>query len=189
MVRKFPSGVMGLSLGKLPSRIVVGLMVVCLAAACRQNAAGDEDEFDLKTPAGTATGQVDAGAVVEHLKASGLPIGRVDVYNAETDPVSRLGRPGQYVGKAIFQDSRLPLVLQQGQDVISFQSSGGIVEIFGNNKDLEDRKKALEVARQQFPAAFPEYQYSNGVVLLRLGHILTPEQATAYEAAIASFGR
>lgn len=162
---------------------------MCLASACQQNAPAEDDEFDLKTPGTTAgTAQIDAGAVVEHLKASGLPIGRVNVYNAETDPVSRLGRPGQYIGKAIFQDSRLPLVLQQGQDVISFQSSGGIVETFNNTKELEDRKKALSLARQQFPAAFPEYQYQNGVVLLRLGHVLTPDQAKAYEAAIASYG-
>lgn len=181
----------GLLSGKFLLRIVTGLLIVCLAAACRQNApTEDDDEFELKTPGTTgATGQIDAGAVVEHLKASGLPIGRVNVYNAETDPVSRLGRPGQYIGKAIFQDSRLPLVLQEGQDVISFQSSGGIVEIFNNPGELEDRKKALDLARQQFPAAFPEYQYSNGVILLRLGHVLTPEQATAYEAAIASFER
>lgn len=180
----------GLLSGRFLLRIVTGLLIVSLAAACRQNAPSEDDEFELKTPGTTgATGQIDAGAVVEHLKASGLPIGRVNVYNAETDPVSRLGRPGQYIGKAIFQDSRLPLVLQEGQDVISFQSSGGIVEIFNNPGELEDRKKALGLARQQFPAAFPEYQYSNGVVLLRLGHVLTPEQAAAYEAAIASFER
>lgn len=163
------------------------MLVVSLGAACRQNAPAEDDEFELKTPAATATSPIDAGAVVEHLKASNLPIGRVNVYNAETDPVSRLGRPGQYIGKAIFQDSRLPLVLQEGQDVISFQSSGGIIEIFNNTDELENRKKALDLARQQFPAAFPEYQYSNGVVLLRLGHVLTPEQAAGYEAALASF--
>lgn len=180
----------GLSSGKFLLRIVTGLLIVCLAAACRQNAPTEEDEFDLKTPGTTEAGaEIDAGAVVEHLKASNMPIGRVNVYNAETDPVSRLGRPGQYIGKAIFQDSRLPLVLQQGQDVISFQNSGGIVEVFNNTDELEDRKKALDLARQQFPAAFPEYQYSNGVILLRLGHVLTPEQAAEYEAALASFQR
>lgn len=178
---------MGLFSGKFLLRIVLALCLVCLAAACRQNAPAEDDEFDLQTPGASGGAQIDAGQVVEHLKANNMPIGRVNVYNAETDPVSRLGRPGQYVGKAIFQDSRLPLVLQQGQDVISFQSSGGIVEIFASTADLENRKKALDLARQQFPAAFPEYQYSNGVILLRLGHVLTPEQAAEYEAALSSF--
>lgn len=158
-----------------------------MASACRQ-APEEDDGFNLQTPGAATTGApVDAGAVVEHLKASNLPIGRVDVYNAETDPVSRLGRPNQYVGKAIFHDTRLPLVLQQGQDVISFQSSGGIVEIFNNQGDLKARIDSLELARKQFPAAFPEYQYSKGVILFRLGHVLTPDQAAGYEAALASY--
>lgn len=165
---------------------MAGLCLVSLAVACRPKAPSG-DEFDLATPGAAASGQIDAGKVVEHLKNAKMPIGRVDVYNAETDPVKRLGRPGQYIGKANFQDSRLPLVLQQGQDVISFQNSGGIVEVFASTADLQERIKALDLARQQFPAAFPEYQYSNGVVLLRLGHVLTPEQAAGYEVALASF--
>lgn len=126
--------------------------------------------------------------MIEHLKANQLPIGRVDVYNAETDPLDRLGRPGQYVGKAVFHDTRKELVRQQQEeDVISFQNSGGIVEIFASVADLDGRKRALDVARQQFPAAPPEWQYSNGVILLRLGHVLTPEEAAQYEAALKSF--
>lgn len=166
--------------------MAVLLCLVFVGLGCRQDVS-PEDDFDLATPGTGVSGQIDAGSVVEHLKASNLPIGRVDVYDAETDPTKRLGRPGQYVGKANFQDARLPLVLQQGQDVISFQNSGGIVEVFSNTADLEDRQKALDLARQQFPAAFPEYQYSNGVVLLRLGHVLTPDQAAEYEVALASF--
>ena len=156
-----------------------------MASACRQ-APEEDDGFNLQTPGATGS-SIDAGAVVEHLKTSNLPIGRVDNYNAETDPVSRLGRPDQYVGKAIFHDTRLPLVLQQGQDVIAFQSSGGIVEVFLNPGDLKARIDSLELARKQFPAAFPEYQYTKGVILIRLGHVLTPEQAAGYEAALASF--
>jgi hypothetical protein len=180
------SGVICLFSGKFLVRILLSLTVICLASACRQ--APEEDEgFNLQTPGAATSTPIDAAAVVEHLKASNQPIGRTDVYNAETDPVSRLGRPNQYVGKAIFHDTRLPLVLQQGQDVISFQNSGGIVEIFADAGDLKARIESLELARKQFPAAFPEYQYSKGLILIRLGHVLTPEQAAGYEAALASF--
>ncbi|HEX2054119.1 MAG TPA: hypothetical protein VHJ78_10395 [Actinomycetota bacterium] len=125
--------------------------------------------------------------MIEHLKASRLPIGRVDVYNAETDPLKRLGRPGEYIGKAIFQDSRMPLEMQQGSNVISFQNSGGIVETYRSAEELQARKRELDVARQQIPGALPEYNYINGVVLLRLGHVLTPQQAAEYENALKSF--
>lgn len=160
--------------------------MISLGVACRQQPPPDDD-FTLESPSPGITRQVEAGAVIEHLKAQQLPIGRSDVYNAENDPAKRLGRPGQYVGKAIFQDSRMPLEKLQGMDVIAFQSSGGVVETFNNTGDLEDRKKALEAARKQIPQAAPEYQYTNGVILLRLGHILTPDQAKQYEQALASF--
>lgn len=171
-------------------RIFLGVTLVCLAAACQQETPPPEDEFIIQTPTGGAgvTGEVDVSRVVEHLRANDLPLERVDVYDAETDPLKRLGRPGQYVGKAIFHDGRMPLEMQTGsENVISFQSSGGIIETYPSPADVETRLRALEVARAQFPAAPPEYQYTNGVILLRLGHVLTPDQAAQYETAIQSF--
>ena len=165
--------------------MILGLLVVCLSVACRQEPP-PEGDLSLQSPEGVS-GQVDAAAVVEHFKAQQLPIGRTDVYNAENDPFKRLGRPGQYVGKALFHDSRMPLEKLPNMDVIAFQSSGGIVEIFNNPGDLEDRKSALEQARRQFPQAAPEYQFTNGVILVRLGHVFTPDQAGQYEQALLSF--
>ena len=183
-------GVMSLFFGKSVYRVVACLVMVFVAVACRQQQAPpeeDEGELTLQSPSGQATGTIEAGRVIEHLKANQLPIGRTDVYNAENDPSKRLGRPGEYIGKAVFHDTRHPLSLLQGQDVISFQSSGGVVETFSTVEHLETRKQTLEAARRQFPGAPPEYQYSNGVILLRLGHVLTPDQAKQYETALASF--
>lgn len=163
---------------------MTALVALVLAAGCQQQAPPDDD-FLLETPG--VTGQIDPAAVIEHFKANNLPVGRVDNYTAESDPVKRLGRPGQYIGKAIFHDERYPLVMQENGEVISFQNSGGIVETFSSVVDLESRKRALESARAQFPAAPPEYQVSNGVVLLRMGSVLTPDQAQEYEAALVSF--
>ncbi len=177
---------MSLFFGKLVLRILAGLAVVFLAAACRQEAPPDEEELLVQTPSASAPA-VDVAKVVDHLKANELPIGRTDVYNAENDPSKRLGRPGEYIGKAIFHDTRMPLTLLEGQDVIGFQNSGGVVETFTSPEDVESRKQTLEAARRQFPGAPPEYQYSNGVILLRLGHVFTPDQAKQYEAALASF--
>jgi hypothetical protein len=175
-------------------RLLLVVLLLCLGVACRQKAPAEDDpdggltlETPTSSPAAGATGSVDPAKVIDHLKASKLPIGRVDVYNAETDPLKRLGRPGEYVGKAIFQDSRMPLALQQGSNVISFQNSGGIVEIYRSAEELDTRRKELEAARRQIPGALPEYQYTNGVVFLRLGHVLTPAQAAEYETALKSF--
>lgn len=178
-------------LGKVFVRVLLALAVIGLGIACRQDAPPTEgDAFTLQSPGnngGTGASDVDPAKVIDHLKANELPIGRVDVYSAENDPSQRLGRPGQYIGKAIFQDSRKPLALFEGQDVMSFQDSGGVVETFSSVDDLESRKEFLESARKQFPTAPPEYQYTKGAILLRLGHVLTPEEAAQYERALQSF--
>lgn len=175
----------GLLLRKnLVVRIVMGGLAVLLAVGCQQQAPPDDD-FVLESPG--VTGEIDPVTVIEHFKANNLPVGRVDNYTAETDPVRRLGRPGQYIGKAIFHDERHSLVMQENGEVISFQNSGGIVETFASVADLQTRRQALDAARAQFPAAPPEYQVSNGVILLRMGSVLTPDQAQEYEAALVSF--
>lgn len=175
--------------GKLARSVALGLLLLALATACRQEAPPEEDEsggLSLETPAApAASGPIDPARVLDHLKANQLPIGRIDTYTAENDPANRLGRPGQYIAKAIFHDTRHPLEFQQDeQNVISFQQSGGVVEIYASVQDLEARRRALDLIRQQIPAAPPEYQYINGVVLIRLGSALTPDQAAAYEAAL-----
>lgn len=48
-----------------------------------------------------------ADQVVDGLRAAGLPIGEVQVFDASNDPNSQLGRPGQYTSKASFADTRI----------------------------------------------------------------------------------
>ena len=123
----------------------------------------------------TAQQESPAGAVAEHLKAAGLPIDNIVVYTAETDPNHLLGRPGQYVSKAAFHDTRL----QQGPDV----ANGGSIESFATSTDLENRKAYVEKIAKSSPL-FAEYDYSAGLVLLRLSSTLTPDQAAVYQKAL-----
>lgn len=178
-----------ISSSRLGPRLIAIACVVFLAAGCRP-VPPPEDDFDLEQTQQEPGGPfqpADVSGLLDHLRQAGLPIGRVDIYDAENDPATRLGRPNQYVGKAIFQDERFDLVLHQGQDVISFQMCGGVVEVFTNNEDLEARIEALEAARAQIPGLPPEYQLVNQGILLRLGHVLTPDRAAEYEAALNSF--
>lgn len=173
----------------MPFRSFFSLLLVLAAAGCQSEAPPEDEGFTIQTPGdgNTTAGQVEPAQLIEHLKANDLPIGQVDIYNAENDPASRLGRPGQYTGKANFHDSRFPLVMLTGTEVINFQNSGGTIETFASVEDLEARRTALETALAQIPTAPPEYRYSSGTVLLRLGHVLTPDQAAQYEAALQSF--
>ena len=148
------------------------------------------------TPTATATsagsdggsgGVVKPEQVIEALKGSNLPIGRVDVYTEDNDPTRLLGRPRSYIGKAVFHDTRYKLAPDASNNLISWQDWGGTTEIFGNKADLDLGKKKIKRQQERFGQLPPEYQYENGLVLLRLAHVFTPGQAKEYESALKKF--
>jgi hypothetical protein len=117
-----------------------------------------------------------AQQVVGKLKQAGLPIGRYRIYTASTDPNKLLGRPGQYTSKVNFNDTRLGFKADYAVD------GGGSVEVFANVQDAQRRYKFM-VALAKSPL-FAEYDYLQGVILLRLSHDLTPTQARQYLTAL-----
>lgn len=130
-------------------------------------------------------------AVIEHLQAEGLPIGLYQSYDAEGAPFQAVGERHLYQGLAIFQDERVgePVYIKEGQ-VLKFDESGGTVEVFANQQDLEMRIQQIEGVRQfanaQGADLAPEFQVQQGLVLLRLGHVME-EWVDEYEAALASY--
>jgi hypothetical protein len=175
----------GREVGRL--RMVRSLAFLTLAiamVACAQRTV-PEDDTGVTSPAAQGQTPPDINALINHLKAAGIPIGRVDVYTAESDPFKRLGRPGEYIGKAVFHDTRFPL--PPGGDFTQWGGWGGTIETFANNNDLESWKKRITLARERDPTAPPEWQYEKGLALIRVGSVATPDQARVYETAIASF--
>ena len=155
-------------------------MTLLVATSCAPRPAEDPDAGFTAPPARAP----DIPTMIAHFKATGLPIGRVDIYTAETDPFKRLGRPGEYAGKAIFHDTRFPL---PPNDFVQWPQWGGTIETFASAADMQSWKRRIRQAREAVPAAPPEYQYEKGLALVRLGGVLTPDQAKGYEAAVASF--
>jgi len=115
------------------------------------------------------TGETLAGS----LNSSGLPVKDVVVFNADTDPNHLLGRPNQYTAKVSWHDSRV----EPADDL-----SQATAEVFANGTDLDARSKLAEAASKA-GAGFAQYIYRNDqrLVLLRLPHELTPDQAKQYE--------
>jgi hypothetical protein len=93
---------------------------------------------------------------------------RTVAYTTSTDPESLLGRPGQYVSKVGFVDSRVA-------------PAGGSLEVFRTSADVAARVAYLQRGGQAHPK---EYLYTGGTVLLRLPGNLPPEAAEAYNAAL-----
>lgn len=119
-----------------------------------------------------------AAAVVAKLQQAGLPLGDVVSYTAASDPNALLGRPGQYIGKASFRDSRTP-AYETGI------GAGGSVEVFATAQELAQRKQYITALASS--PLFAEYDLANGLVLLRLSRHLTPDQVGEYEKALGSF--
>jgi hypothetical protein len=119
-----------------------------------------------------------AAQVVQRLKAQGLPIGTVTVYNAATDENHLLGRPGEYTSKVNFRDTRI----ENPADPTDV-SAGGSVEVF---KSTGDAKKRADYVRAitTGSALFGEYSYLRDRVFLRVSKDLTPQQAKRYESVL-----
>jgi len=127
-------------------------------------------------PTTAAQIQLTAAQVVEGLRAAGLPIGAVEVFDEATDPNQKLGRPGQYVSKASFADARI------GTEVDGVDG-GGDVESFDEAEALTSRADYLKELAEQ-PLIGGWYQYTAGNVILRIPFALTPDQAEEYNTVL-----
>lgn len=158
------------------------LFCVLLLSACgsASGSSGATPSQPVRTPTPTPKPKPKtAEQLAQALKDAGLPIGEVKVLTAETDDL--LGRPGQYTSKANFVDTRI------GQDKLTGitnkdVSPGGSIEVFASSDDLKARKTLIDTLTKSF--SVPEYDYQNGLFLLRVSGILTPDQAKEYDAKL-----
>lgn len=119
--------------------------------------------------------KVDAEQVIDTLIDADIDLLDWTIFDAETDPNHLLGRPGQYISKASFWDSRIGDP-EDGPEA-------GTVEVFRNEKNLLSRMRYVEEIGQRMPM-FLQYQFRRGLVLLRLNKRFTPIAAKEYERAL-----
>lgn len=163
-------------------RLVTAIAVVTLLVACGSAAPAPTAPAQPPTAAGgipTSTQRpLSAKGVIQELQSAGLPVGEVTAWTADTDPNKLLGRPGQYIDKATFRDTRLqPLPEPDVQ-------AGGDIEIFRTAGELQVRRDYIEAVTRSSPL-LAQYVFSSGLVLLRVSGELTPDQAAAYDRALA----
>jgi hypothetical protein len=166
--------------------LAVATLVATFAVGCGGSDETDSAASDSAAASSTTTTEaptttaapkaLTAAEVVEGLRASGLPIGAVTVYDASTDPNEQLGRPGQYTSKATFADTRIGTVVDGVGD-------GGDIEAFDDQAALMKRADYLSGFADSPPIG-GWYQYTAGNVILRVSFTLTPDQAAQYEAAL-----
>ena len=137
----------------------------------------------VSTPSPTSAPQAahvsqTTGQLLQGLKAHGLPIGVSFTYNAANDLNHDLGRPGQYTGKVNFKDTRISSP-EQGAEILV--ADGGSIEVFADTTDARHRFAYLQALSKSGVPQFVEYEYLDGVVILRISSKLTPDQAAAYQ--------
>ena len=157
----------------MPSRFVVaGIALAVLAGGC-----------DSGHDGASAFGKgVSAERIALRLKAAGMPIGQMQVYDASTDPNKLLGRLGQYTSKVNFLDKRLGGSQGASLGEINIGQEGS-VEVFANEEEARKRTEYMRSITER-SALVTEYGYLRGLVYLRLPRGLTPEQAKQYERAL-----
>lgn len=101
----------------------------------------------------------------------GRCVERVVIYSAATDVNHLLGRPGQYVAKVSWSDSR------DHAD----GTSAGTIEFFSSASDLLTRERYVKSVEKGSPL-LGQYIYVDRLALMRLGFALTPSAAAKYQA-------
>lgn len=112
--------------------------------------------------------------LLEQLKEKNSNLSEIEEFTSETDPNEKLGRPGYYISKADFSDSR---VEQVGEYLC-----GGTIETFSSEKDCKSRADYLNGLNDpEFGLlGLNQYVYQYDCVLFRVSYDLTPEQAEEY---------
>ena len=103
-----------------------------------------------------------------------LQIDNVDeyiIYNENNDPNELLGRQGQYIGKANWNDKRT-----DGED------KNCTIEVFNDKEALKNRKKYLKQFTES--TIFSQYLYTHKNIIMRINGELTPSQAQEYKKVL-----
>lgn len=141
------------------------------AATDKGNSAQNETEPEYKT-------LPDSQSLAEQIKAVNSNVGEIEAFDESTDPNGNLGRPGEYISKADFEDMRLE---QYGE-----YYTGGTIETFESKSDCDNRYEYLKALQDSSLGAFGvnQYIYKYDTAIFRIEYDLTPDQAEEYHEQI-----
>jgi hypothetical protein len=158
-----------------------------IVAGCGSSPSASQAQHAASTPAQQSTSSpatASAAVLTQRMKAAGLPITSVTVYNATTDPNHLLGRQGGYTSKVAWV---VPAAVSAGAGSPSSDPGGtefgGGIEVF---PDLAGAQSRLDELKAFKPPLGDGYDYLAGGAVLRLSNYLTPDQAARFRSAFES---
>jgi hypothetical protein len=169
-------------------------VALATAAVLALTACGSSDN----TPAGNggkptqpAPTDTVAGPTAEDVTktlAAKIPTMRLTVvYDEDTDPNKKLGRPHQYIGKTAFADERVDK--KEADEAAAGDKNtidyGGTVEVFATEKAATAWVEYVEDISEAIGGLVtPDYVYRSGTVVVRVSSLLKPSEAKEYETAV-----
>lgn len=170
--------------------VCAAMLIVALTACGGEDTTGNEAgpavessaEASSAPPVEEETVALDAEAVVERLRAAGVPIVSTNTVTAENDPNNLLGRPNGYTSKVEITDERVPEAERSPDGGVD---NGASVEVFADAAAAQARADFIAEIAKSSPALANEYDYVRGPVLVRVTGKLTPAEAKIYETAVA----
>jgi hypothetical protein len=119
-----------------------------------------------------------ASQLAKALAKAGLPVTTIVAATAASDANRLLGRPGYYTSKADFEDGRWLVSASE------IEATGNTIEVFATEGDAIRRQAYVTRVTRSMPM-FAQYIYRRKTILLRLKGAMLPDEAKAYEAALA----
>jgi hypothetical protein len=175
------------------------LMTITVMAACEtggpsQSALPSQSVETSPSPSATVTGEptsspspepavrdFTAESFLQAMKRADLPVGATVVFDRRTDPNGLLGRPGGYVEKASWADTRVECFSEPPD-----YDCGGDIEVFDDEADLRERWQYLQgFATAPLIGGF--YMWKSDFALVRVGFDLTRARANEYEIFLETF--
>ncbi len=108
------------------------------------------------------------------------------VFDENNDPNEKLGRPGSYIAKGDFSDTRVDETDPAFKEEGDISLNGGTIEVFESKKDCQARTDYLQ--KMSDPSlgalALNQYMYKYDRALFRVSYDLTASQAEEYQKAM-----
>ena len=148
----------------------------------RQPYSADIDPASVTTTTSSLAklGALNSATFITALQSNNPYISYTVVFDENTDPNGSLGRPGKYIGKCDFADSRIEWNSFLEDDL----KMGGTAEFFSTKKECSARYAYLKPFVDS--GFLKEYMYKYSNVIIRVDQKITPTDAAVYKAIFDS---
>lgn len=135
-------------------------------------------------PEETSAPEIDAAGVAEILAAAVSSVQQVTVITEDNDPNDLIGRPNGYASAAVLSDEG-----GNSSDPLPGVDWGATVEVFEDEASAQRRSDYIQGILEENPMFGTEYNYVNGIALLRVSGELVPSVAAQYESSFMAIDK